>query len=128
GDMVDVLIPSSRGRRIIPFRVTAITKFGIYDHDMRYARIDLNVLKEIFRTHHVEPMYKTKVASGVPLETVALEVQSAFDGAETRLWSQVHENIFRAVQHQKGLLFLILEIIVALAAVNVVNLLMMSSY
>ena len=128
GDMVDVLIPSSRGRRIIPFRVTAITKFGIYDHDMRYARIDLNVLKEIFRTHHVEPMYKTKVVSGVPLETVALEVQSSFDGAETRLWSQVHENIFRAVQHQKGLLFLILEIIVALAAVNVVNLLMMSSY
>src|SRR5690606_4217554 len=68
GDQVEVLIPSQQGRRIIPFTVTAITKFGIHDHDLRYARIDLDVLKEIFRTHHVEPMYKTRLAEGVSVD------------------------------------------------------------
>lgn len=129
GDTVDVLVPSKKGRRVIPFQVTAITKFGIHDHDLRYARIDLSVLKEIFRTHHVEPMYKTLIKEGTPLDRAVHVVSDTFGPeVEPRLWNQIHENIFLAVEHQKKLLFLALEVIVALAALNVVNLLMMSSY
>lgn len=130
GDTVDVLIPSQRsGRQILPFVVTALTKFGIYDHDMRYARIDLRSLKEVFHTHHVEPMYKTKLKEKAKIDDVVAAIAREFDTqVETRKWSEIHENIFKAVQHQKKLLFLVLEILVALAAVNVVNLLLMSVY
>lgn len=48
GDKVRVLIAEGSRKRIIPFNVTAITKFGIYDHDLRYARIDLSVLLQLF--------------------------------------------------------------------------------
>ncbi len=130
GDTVSVMIPSQRsGRKVLPFVVTALTKFGIYDHDLRYARIDINSLKEVFHTHHVEPMYKTKLAATADLDTVVQDLYRQFDTQiETRKWSEIHENIFKAVQHQKRMLFLILEILVALAAVNVVNLLLMSAY
>lgn len=130
GDTVDVLIPSQRsGRHVLPFVVTALTKFGIYDHDLRYARVDLASLKEVFKTHHVEPMYKTLLSPAAKLDDVVLSLVREFDvQIETRKWSEIHENIFKAVEHQKKLLFLILEILVALAAVNVVNLLLMSAY
>jgi lipoprotein-releasing system permease protein len=130
GDTVEVLIPSQRtGRQVLPFVVTALTKFGIYDHDLRYARVDLKSLKEVFRTHHVEPMYKTKLNADANLDEVAWALAKEFDTQiETRKWSEIHENIFKAVEHQKRMLFLILEILVALAAVNVVNLLLMSAY
>jgi lipoprotein-releasing system permease protein len=39
----------------------------------------------------------------------------------------LNQNLFKAVQHQKLSLFAILEIVIALAAMNVVNLLMMSA-
>ncbi len=130
GDTVDVLIPSQRtGRQVLTFTVTALTKFGIYEHDLRYARVDISSLKEVFRTHHVEPMYKTKISDKANLDEVSLALARQFDvQIETRKWSEIHENIFKAVEHQKKMLFLILEILVALAAVNVVNLLLMSAY
>ncbi len=130
GDTVEVLIPSQRSaRQVVPFVVTALTKFGIYDHDLRYARVDITSLKEVFRTHHVEPMYKTRLAPSANMDGVALALVREFDSqVETRKWSEIHENIFMAVKHQKQMLFLILEILVALAAVNVVNLLLMSAY
>lgn len=129
GDTVNVLVPSQRGRKVIPFVVTAVTKFGIYEHDLRYARISLDVLKEIFRTYFVEPMYKCRLSEGADLNSVAAAVNAKFGReVETRKWNEIHQNIFLAVEHQKKLLFLILEIIVALAAMNVVNLLMMSSH
>ena len=42
GDTVELLI-AGKTNEVAPFTVTAITKFGLYDHDLHYARIDLNV-------------------------------------------------------------------------------------
>ena len=129
GDTVNVLNADSEAKRIVPFTVTAITKFGIYDHDLRWARIDYSVLQEIFRLGGTSPMYKIKVKAGTPISTVADSLRESFgEDATVKEWSQLNQNIFLAVQHQKKLLFLVLEIVVALAAMNVVNLLMMSSH
>lgn len=128
GDRVNVLIAQEKGRQIIPFTVTAITKFGIYDHDLRYARVDLEVLDRLFGRRGFEPMYKTKIGAGLEVNRVAAEAQEAVGEFVTvKPWSEINQNVFLAVQHQKRVLFLVLEIIVALAAVNVVNLLMMSA-
>lgn len=129
GDTVHVLIAEGEQKRVIPFFVSAVTKFGIYDHDLRHARIDLRVLNEVFRRADQEPMYKVKVGPGFAAEGVADNIREALGKrAVVRLWSDMNQNIFLAVEHQKKMLFLVLEIIVALAAMNVVNLLMMSSH
>ncbi len=129
GDSVDLLVAEGQSRKVIPFVVSAIVKFGIYDHDLRYVRVGIEVLNEVFRRHHLEPLYKLKVADGASVDTVAAELkQSLGRRANVKKWSEVHQNVFLAVNHQKRLLFLILQIIVGLAAVNVINLLMMSTH
>lgn len=128
GDTVELLIADRESRTVIPFVVTAVTKFGIYDHDLRYARADLAVIQKLFHRADMEPIYKTKLDDIEDLPKVAEAVKEAFgSSASVRLWSEMNQNIFLAVQHQKKMLFLVLEIVVALAAVNVINLLMMSS-
>ena len=129
GDTVDLMVAEGQSRRVIPFTVTAITKFGIYDNDLRFVRVDLKVLSEIFRSHHLEPIYKLRVAPGYTVDAVAASLHEQFGArANVKKWSEVHQNMFMAVKHQRRLLFLILQIIVALAAMNVVNLLMMSTH
>ncbi len=126
GDEIRVLIPDSSGNRIYPFTVTAITKFGIYEHDSRYAYVDLNYLKTIEKSAN-DPLFKVKTTGEKSIEEVADTLRDKLGHlASVKVWSEIHKNIFRAVQHQKGMLFLVLEIVVALAGINVINLLMMS--
>lgn len=129
GDRVEVMVADSKTRKVIPFVVSAIVKFGIYDHDLRYARIDLGVLNEMFRRFHLEPFYKTKVKAGLSIAAVAADVRKELGQfATVKQWSDINQNVFLAVEHQKRLLFFILEILVGLAAVNVVSLLLMSAH
>jgi len=129
GDTVDLMVPEGDSRRLVPFHVTAIAKFGIYDHDLRYARVGIEDLSKLFHRDLAEPLYKVRVAQGASIEATGERVRAAFAGRATiKLWSDVNHNVFLAVEHQKGMLFLVLEIVVALAAMNVVNLLMMSSH
>jgi lipoprotein-releasing system permease protein len=128
GDKVKVFVPGGKSGTV-EFTVTAITKFGIYDHDMRYCYLDLAVLKEVFYPEELMTMYKCRLAPGHELEEAVKSVQDTLgDYVFVRRWSDLNRNLFLAVQHQKWMLFSVLEIIIGLAAMNVVNLLMMSSH
>jgi lipoprotein-releasing system permease protein len=127
GDSINLFLPGEK--KLVPFVVTAITKFGIYDHDLRYARVDLKVLEQLLGSETGEPMFKTLLKPGAELEDVAKRIKAGLGArVSVRKWSEINQNLFRAVEHQKYLLFLILEIVIGLAAMNVINLLMMSSH
>lgn len=128
GEEVNVMVGEGK-EGTIPFTVTGITKFGIYDHDLRYAYVSLPLLRKYFKRENDKPMYKIRLEDGVPLEKVADELKASVGlNASIKRWSDLNQNIFLAVAHQKRMLFVVLEIIVALAGVNVINLLMMSSH
>lgn len=128
-DTVNVMIADGDSKKVLPFKVTAITKFGIYDHDLHYARIDLRQLNNLFRRANAEPMYKVRVKPEATIEATAEVLKEKLGRrANVKQWSEINQNIFLAVQHQKQMLFLVLEIVIALAAMNVVNLLMMSTH
>jgi len=128
GDSVEILIPGQKNQ-LEPFIVSGITKFGLYDHDLHYARIDLNVLKRIFNKENVSSLFKVKLKSGVPLYQGAKAIRSKLkQQVQIKTWNQINQNLFLAVEDQKRRLFLVLEIIVGLAGVNVISLLMMSAH
>lgn len=129
GDTVELLLVSGEDRRVIPFQVMGITKFGIYDRDLRQAVIDIGEFKKLFPESAENTLYKTKLAPGMDLDkTVESLKESLGKRANVRRWNDINHNIFLAVEHQKKMLFVVLEILVGLAAMNVVNLLMMSVY
>lgn len=128
GDSVEILIPGAN-QKLEPFTVTAITKFGLYDHDLHYARVSVDILKTMFHKESGTSLYKVKLKSGVDLFEGARAVRTVFKKeAQVKTWNQINQNLFLAVEDQKRRLFLVLEIIVGLAGVNVVSLLMMSSH
>jgi lipoprotein-releasing system permease protein len=128
GDTVNVFLAERGRKKIIPFLVTAITKFGIYDHDLHFARIDFRVFRELFKNDESEPMYKVRLSDKASIQQTTDRISEVVgQNVTVRQWQEMNQNLFRAVEHQKEMLFLILEIVVALAAINVINLLMMSS-
>jgi lipoprotein-releasing system permease protein len=114
--------------RTEPFVVTGITKFGIYEHDLRYSYIDLKKLEELFYRRPLAPLYKVAL-TGISIDEGVQKLKEQLgELATVRKWSDINQNIFRAVQHQKIMLFWVLDIVIALAGMNVINLLMMSTY
>lgn len=128
GDTVSVMTVENSQRRYVPFEVTGITHFGIYDNDLRSAKIDLGTFQQLFGSENSVPYYKTKLASEEDLEPVMNAIEAKFGSRVRRVpWYDFQKNHFEAVTHQKRLLFYVLEIVVALAAINVINLLIMNS-
>lgn len=129
GESVDVLITDGEDRRVVPFLVTGVTKLGMHDHDMRFARIDLRVLDDLFRNYGLEPRYKVKLKDGADLGATARRLSQKFKGrASVRKWSDFHVTAMQAVEHQKKMLYLILQILVGLGAMNVVSLLLVTAH
>ncbi|MBI4405077.1 MAG: ABC transporter permease [Deltaproteobacteria bacterium] len=128
GDKVTLLVVEEGRKTYLPFVVTGITRFGIYDHDLRYAQTALKTVQAVFKRTDAENMYKLKLEQGVDEAAMAREIRAAISPRlNVRSWKDINQNIFRAVEHQKKLLFLVLEIVVGLAAVNIVSLLLMSA-
>ncbi len=125
GDHLEIVIASGTKRTSVSATVSAITKFGIYDHDLHWARIDFQFFDRLFGVR--EPFYKVKLVPGTDPHAVRDAIEKKLK-VTTRLWNELNRNIFLAVSHQKKLLFLVLQVVVALAAVNVVNLLVMNTH
>jgi lipoprotein-releasing system permease protein len=129
GDKVDLLVADGNSKKIIPFTVTGILKFGIYDHDLRYARLDIQILNEVFSKYKLEPFYKCKVRETSSVDEAYTHAKNVLSKrAVIKKWSDVNKNIFQAVHHQKMLLFLILQIVIGLAAMNVVSFLLINTH
>lgn len=127
GDTVQLMVSGDQ-MRTEPFIVTGITKFGIYDHDLRYSYIDLKKLQELFNRQAQEPFYKIGL-SGIGIEEASKALKAQLgETASVKKWSDINQNVFLAVRHQKVMLFWVLDIVIALAGMNVINLLMMSTY
>lgn len=128
GDEISVMVGEG-GKGVVTFVVSGLTHFGIYDHDNRYAYMELNTLKKYFPPKTSENYYKVKIDDIGHLETVTADLKKEFGlSATVKPWYELNRNIFLAVADQKRMLFIVLLVVVALSGVNVINLLMMSTH
>ncbi len=125
-DTLSVLVPSE-GRPVrLSLEVTALYKSGIYEHDLHYAATDLATLKELSPQDQNE-LVQCKCAPQSNLKDTVAHLRQHFgERAHFKTWIDLHHNMLLAVRQQKLMLFFILQIVVALAFMNVVNLLLMS--
>jgi lipoprotein-releasing system permease protein len=113
--------PAGALPRLKTFRVSGVFEIGMYEFDSGLAFINLD---------DAEKLYRLDGASGVRLKLddmfaaprVAAELQAVVPGdVEVRDWTQNHANFFRAVAIEKRVMFIILTLIVAVAAFNIVS-------
>ncbi|MDP2026289.1 lipoprotein-releasing ABC transporter permease subunit [Sulfuriferula sp.] len=132
GDKVTVITPQGQITpagmvpRLKQFTVVGIFQVGMFEYDSGLALIDLQDAQKLFRTGDHVSGVRLKLDDLYRAPAVARNLSKTLVGDyDIRDWTQSHVNFFRAVQMEKRVMFIILLLIVAVAAFNIVSTLVM---
>jgi lipoprotein-releasing system permease protein len=133
GDKISLIVPQGTvtpagvAPRLKAFRVVGIFEVGMYEYDSGLALIHLQDAQALFRLHDRVSGVRLKLDDLFAAPKVARELANRLD-ADVYIsdWTRSHANFFRAVQIEKNMMFIILSLIVAVAAFNIVSTLVMA--
>lgn len=112
--------------RLKQFNVVGIFEAGHYEFDSSLAFIHLQDGEKMFRQEGPSGL-RLKIADMQQAPEVASELSRTLSGnLYLRDWSQQNRNWFAAVQTEKRMMFIILTLIIAVAAFNLVSTLVMT--
>ncbi|GAB2182128.1 lipoprotein-releasing ABC transporter permease subunit [Denitratisoma sp. agr-D3] len=122
-----LVTPAAVLPRLKQFTVVGIFEVGMYEFDSGLALIHMNDAQKLYRLGDTVSGVRLKVADLFEAPRIARELYRYLD---PRLfvtdWTRNHANFFRAVAIEKNMMFLILLLIVAVAAFNIVSTLVMA--
>lgn len=122
-----LVTPAAVLPRLKQFTVTGIFDVGMFEFDSGLALIHMSDAQKLYRLGETVSGVRVKVADLFEAPRVAREL---FRFIDPRLfvsdWTRNHANFFRAVAIEKKMMFLILLLIVAVAAFNIVSTLVMA--
>ena len=132
GDKVTMVTPSANvtpagvAPRLKRFTVVGVFYLGMYEYDSTMAIIHMKDAQRLFRMKGKVTGVRAKLNDlfAAPFTRNELQDNSLSD-YWVRDWSSYHANWFRAVKIEKRMIFLLLLLIVAVAAFNIVSTLVM---
>ncbi|MDV3240755.1 MAG: lipoprotein-releasing ABC transporter permease subunit [Methylocaldum sp.] len=132
GDKVTVITPqlTATPAGILPrlkrFTVVGVFQVGMYEYDRNLALIQLEDAAKLFRLDDAISGLRLKLDDVFYAQRVARDLGPKLDGRyQIADWTQSHSNFFKAIQTEKRVMFIILLLIVAVAAFNIVSTLVM---
>lgn len=135
GDKVVLMAPQGQFTpagvvpRIKQFTVSGLFQIGMYEYDAGLALIHMDDAAKLYRMGDTVSGLRLKIDDlyAAPEMTKALSNSLQPLGAYyIRDWTQQHANFFKAVKLEKKVMFIILTLIVAVAAFNIVSTLVMA--
>jgi lipoprotein-releasing system permease protein len=115
------MTPAGTLPRLKSFRVAGVFEVGMYEFDSGLALIHIDDAKKLYRQDGVSGV-RLKLDDLFLAPSVARELAGSLRvDAEVRDWTRSHVNFFRAVQIEKRVMFIILTLIIAVAAFNIVS-------
>lgn len=108
------------------FTVSGIYRVGMYEFDRRLAFININDAQKLYRKR--DSVTGVRLAVTEIYEAADIVRRVARRHGELVLvsdWSRRHVNLFRSIQITKSILFVILLLVIAVAAFNIVSTLVM---
>ncbi|TVP82557.1 lipoprotein-releasing ABC transporter permease subunit [Thioalkalivibrio sp.] len=132
GDSVVLMAPqaSVTPAGVLPrmrrFEVAGLFEVGMYEFDRGTAFIHLDDARAVFQTGEGVTGLRLHLSDMMQAGVISRDVARALDGMfRVSDWTQQHANLFRAIQMEKVVMFIILSLIVAVAAFNIVSTLVM---
>ena len=108
------------------FTVVGLFKVGMYEYDRGSAFIDLKDAQALFRMGNSVTGLRLKLDDMFKAPWVAHDLNLKLGSPYwTTDWTKANGNFFRAVQTERTVMFIILSLIVAVAAFNIVSTLVM---
>lgn len=121
------ITPAGVMPRVKQFTVTGIFEAGMFEYDSGLALIDLRDAQKLLRLGDDVSGVRLKLDDMLRAPFVTRELARSLVGDFYLTdWTQSHANFFRAVAIEKRMMFLILLLIVAVAAFNIVSTLVMA--
>ena len=108
------------------FTVSGIYRVGMYEFDRRLAFINLGDAQRLYRKRNAVTGVRLAVTDVYAAPDIVREVAHEY-GAIVLVndWTRRHVNFFRSIQITKSILFVILLMVIAVAAFNIVSTLVM---
>ncbi|MDP6079906.1 MAG: lipoprotein-releasing ABC transporter permease subunit, partial [Arenicellales bacterium] len=132
GDKVTVVAPKGQVTpagflpRLKRFRVAGIFELGMYEYDSALALIHIEDAARLFRTEGRATGLRLKLKNVYDAPRVRQKlIELLGSGVGITDWTREHSNLFRALKIEKRVMFIILLLIVAVAAFNIVSTLIM---
>ena len=120
------LTPAGTIPRLKAFTVVGVFEAGHYEFDSAMAFIHINDAQKFFRQEAPSGV-RLKIKDMLKAPQVAFELSHALGSTLiARDWSQQNSNYFAAVKTEKTMMFIILTLIIAVAAFNLVSTLVMT--
>lgn len=132
GDRVTVMLPTGTvtPAGVLPrtkrFTVSGFYRVGMYEFDRRLAYINLDDAQKLYRRKDSVTGVRLAVADIFDAPQIVRDVAVAYgEYVLINDWTKRNVNFFRSIQITKSILFVILLLVVAVAAFNIVSTLVM---
>lgn len=132
GEKITVFAPQTRTTPagVIPqvkrFTVVGLFQAGMHEYDRTLAITHVDDAARLFRLGDGVTGVRLKLEDMFRAYQVSQELRDELGGYyRTRDWTQQHSNFFRAVKTEKTVMFVILSLIIAVAAFNIISTLVM---
>ena len=113
--------------RIKQFKVVGLFQIGMYEYDAGLALIHMHDAAKLYRMGDNVSGLRLKLNDLFDAPQMSAKLTQKLDGHYfVTDWTQQHANFFKAVQLEKKVMFIILTLIVAVAAFNIVSTLVMA--
>ena len=121
-----LVTPAGIVPRLKQFRVVGIFEVGMFEYDSGLALVHLEDAQRLYQMGTAVSGVRLKLADLFAAREVARDLFAQLGGnLVISDWTRSHANFFRAVQIEKNVMFIILLLIVAVAAFNIVSTLVM---
>jgi len=122
-----VVTPAGVVPRLKTFKVVGLFEVGMFEYDNGLALIRMEDAQKLYRMEDRVSGVRLKLDDLFQAPRVARQLAGRIDtDAYISDWTRSHANFFRAVQIEKNMMFIILSLIVAVAAFNIVSTLVMA--
>ena len=133
GDKVALIVPQGNvtiagvAPRLKAFRIVGIFEVGMYEYDSGLALIHMADAQKLYRMGDRVSGVRLKLDDLFAAPRVSRELLRTLDDhLMVSDWTRAHANFFRAVQIEENMMFIILSLILAVAAFNIVSTLVMA--
>ncbi len=129
GDQLTLIAPSGKttvfgtAPRMKAYTIAAIFDVGMFEYDNGFVFMPLESAKTFFRTAGGVSGLELYIDQPHRFDAIKLRVMDALGHTNTRLldWQQSNSSFFTALQVERNVMFLILTLIILVAAFNIIS-------
>lgn len=112
--------------RMKKFRVVGIFESGMYEYDTKWTYISIPSAQQLFRMGDVVTGIEVKVDNAYEAHLVAANIRQKLGVLyQVRDWMEMNKNLFSALRMEKIIMFIILVLIILVAAFGIISILIM---